>query len=531
MTRPHDDGNLGVRVPFEAVLADDATAVTPPKALVPGAVLGRFTLERRLGAGGMAEVWSARLPSGDPVAIKFLYPDHGGDPNLRAMFRDEMHILRRIRHPNVVQVLELGEDVERLWMVMELLDGASLHSLEVKLERVNQRFPLPVVAWIALQVARGLAAVHDARAPDGQSLEVVHRDVAPNNIMVGRDGAVKLVDFGVARARNRLTRTALGVVKGRIGYMAPEQAMGSEVTGQADVFALGVVLWELVAMRRLFPARGTLLQVVQRPEPPSLREFGAPVEIDDLVQQMLALAEEDRPPMAAIEGGLAAWVDAQPGGRTVVQARYRSWVSQILTHGVASRPTTAVVPTEDATPEDGEPPLVPTTADRRPDLPATEVGVLGAGGADGDPTHAMAIIEREAPTRSRSRDPLDEPELDGPITEDSFRPAGAQGFGPTAGLTEAVDLVIPQELSGPHDASVLADLATRARYPGTPTPPMVTQPVHPTVAVVPHPSRPTDRDELARLVRQQKSLRSMVLFLVGLVVIQSVVLFLLLLLR
>lgn len=432
-----------------------------------GTIIGRYTLERRLGAGGMAEVWAARDPFGGPVAIKLLYPNHGESGEFEAMFRDEIRILSQIRHPNVVEVRELGQDASRLWMAMELLDGLSLHALEIALENHKERFPVPIAAWIGLSVAEGLEAVHAARGKDNAKLEVVHRDVAPNNVMLTRTGIVKVIDFGVARARNRAVRTQVGVVKGRIAYMAPEQAMGSEVSGKADVFALGVVLWEMIAMRRLFPAGGTLLQVVQRPEPPSLRAFGASFELDDLVRNMLALTEEDRPTMSDVVSVLRRTVDRQRGGRSAVYSSFRNWVDRWVV-GADQPQGTGIMPVPAAEPTPVDDGAIDSTH-RGGGIPAD---ATVPNGPLADPTLAMSPVE---PVDMEQTGPLELPTQLAPAPrggskprrgvgdEDDERRRTDQGFGNTSALGHPMELVIPQELTGPHDASPIPSLPSRAQ--------------------------------------------------------------------
>jgi len=262
-----------------------------------------YRLRRRVGLGGMAEVWLAER-DGIPYALKALHPNLSADAEFRDMFRDETELARAIDHPHVVRVLELFETAERQIQVMEWIDGRDLNALEVQLEREGGRFPEAAAVFMVASVARGLEAAHRLVDADGRSRELVHRDVAPPNIMVGRDGAVKLLDFGVAKARARLTQTAHGVIKGRIGYMAPEQALGEELTPQADVYALGVVAWELLAMERLFPAGGDLVDVIQRRPPRRLK--GVRAEVADLVMRMLHPDPNARATVEAVIDGLSA---------------------------------------------------------------------------------------------------------------------------------------------------------------------------------------------------------------------------------
>jgi len=237
---------------------------------------GPFALERLLGQGGMGEVWLARRPGKDPVALKILQ-----DQSLRAMFEDEAEVLARIQHPGVVRVHGLHRDRGRLALEMERLEGQTIHALQRRLFAEGQAFPVEAAVTIAARLADALAHLH--------ARNIVHRDVAPQNVIIEPDGRVVLLDFGVARAEARKTRTAIGVVKGRPAFMAPEQAAGGVVGPKADVYALGVLLWELVAGRPLFSRETGIAEALRRPQPPPLRSARpeVPLRVSALVQAML----------------------------------------------------------------------------------------------------------------------------------------------------------------------------------------------------------------------------------------------------
>lgn len=220
-----------------------------------GAQLGAFVLRRRIGVGAMGEVWAASGGSGTEVAIKALDPVLARDPMYRAMFLDEMRILEKLAHPNIAHCLG-GQDSGdgALYYASELIDGDDLRALLVAAKQ--SRAPVPV--RVALEVGLGVAAALTAA---WEQLEVVHRDVKPANIMVSTTGRVVLVDFGIALARERVTKTATGVRKGAPGYLSPEQMLGLEVGPKTDVFSLGIVLWELLSGRPMF-ARQSELEVM-----------------------------------------------------------------------------------------------------------------------------------------------------------------------------------------------------------------------------------------------------------------------------
>jgi serine/threonine-protein kinase len=228
-----------------------------PEDLQRGACLGRYQLLLRIGRGGMATVWVAReraeLASEQRlVAVKAILADLATDQEFSKMFVDEGRIIRMIRHPNVVDVFESSEHDGVGFIAMEWVEGDSLHAI---IAEAGKRRPIPpeMAVRIIADAAAGLHAAHELRDDQGNLLNVVHRDVSPHNILIGVDGAVKLVDFGVAKAMGRLSEvTSAGQLKGKFGYMSPEQAMAKKIDRRSDVFALGIVLFELTTGRRLF---------------------------------------------------------------------------------------------------------------------------------------------------------------------------------------------------------------------------------------------------------------------------------------
>ncbi len=228
-----------------------------------GQRLGRYELLARIARGGMAEVYVARVRGEGGfeklVAVKIMLPSFAEDPRFVEMFLDEGRIAGHIESPHVVQVLDVGRAADgTLFIVMDLVRGVPLNRLVAVVGRARKRLPVAVSVAIIAQAAEGLAAAHDAATPLGEKLGVVHRDVSPQNILIGADGRVRVVDFGIARALLRRATTSTGELKGKFGYFAPEQLMGKQADSRSDIFALGVVAWESLTSRRLFHSENPL---------------------------------------------------------------------------------------------------------------------------------------------------------------------------------------------------------------------------------------------------------------------------------
>jgi serine/threonine-protein kinase len=219
----------------------------------------RYELVGEIASGGMATVYLARLTGVGGfqrfVAIKRLHPHLATEKEFVEMFLDEARIAARIHHPNVVPILEVGASAVGYYLVMEYIEGDTLARLLARAATRGKRLPVGIALRIALDMLAGLHAAHELRDDAGEAVQLVHRDVSPQNVLVGVDGISRITDFGVARAASRLTATRVGQLKGKIAYMAPEQAAGEEaIDRRADVFAAGIVVWEELAAKRLFKA-------------------------------------------------------------------------------------------------------------------------------------------------------------------------------------------------------------------------------------------------------------------------------------
>ncbi len=217
--------------------------------------IGRYEVLGEIASGGMATVFLAKSMGAKGfsrlVAIKRLHPHLEGEEEFVQMFLDEARLAARIRHPHVVATLDV-EDAEGLYIVMEYIEGVTLLTLSRSAQKAGEKIPVPVVARIALDILGGLQAAHDLIDDNGEFLNLVHRDVSPQNILLGTDGAARLTDFGIAKAGSRLTQTRDGQLKGKISYMAPEQTRRQEIDRRVDLFTMGICVWELLAGRRLF---------------------------------------------------------------------------------------------------------------------------------------------------------------------------------------------------------------------------------------------------------------------------------------
>jgi eukaryotic-like serine/threonine-protein kinase len=260
--------------------------------------VGDYELLVPLGSGGMATVYLARKPVVQDVtrdfALKLMHAHLRGDPDWATHLLDEARIVARIRHPNVVQLVEAGDDPSGVFLVLEYVEGDTLSGLSRALRAKHKQLPLAISGRIVLDALAGLHASHEV-------LGLVHRDFSPQNILVGADGIAKLTDFGIAKASDGKL-TASGVVKGKFSYMSPEQARGRTLDRRSDVWAAGVIVWELLARRRLFPNRNdadTLLAVVSE-RPPLLSDVvaGIPKELSAAVASALEPEVERRCPDA-----------------------------------------------------------------------------------------------------------------------------------------------------------------------------------------------------------------------------------------
>ncbi|MGB5694622.1 MAG: serine/threonine-protein kinase [Polyangiales bacterium] len=262
----------------------------------------RYHLIEKLEAGGMAEVFLGEATSVQGfkkrVAIKRVLPHLASHTNFIGMFLDEARLGAQLSHANIVSVFDIGKSDNSYFIVMEFVDGANLKKIMETLRLKREPFPLKDAIYIAMEACRGLSYAHELVDEDGHPVDLVHRDVSPPNILISRRGEVKVTDFGLAKARTQLERTDPGVVKGKFSYLSPEVATGRDVDERADIFALGVCLWEMLGGRRLFLGETDYetVQAVTAAEAPSLVGDHPEVdpEFDAIVQRALARKPEER---------------------------------------------------------------------------------------------------------------------------------------------------------------------------------------------------------------------------------------------
>ncbi|MEQ8977346.1 MAG: serine/threonine-protein kinase, partial [Deltaproteobacteria bacterium] len=236
---------------------------------------GRYELIEKIATGGMAEIFLARhhaLPDFDRlVVVKRLLPALARDATFVSMFLDEARTSAGLNHPNVVQIYDLGVMDDQYFIAMELIEGEDLVEITHRATELEQSIPVAIAARIVADTCKALHHAHEQTGYDGKPLNIVHRDVSPHNVLVTYAGDVKIVDFGIAKARTQTSKTGAGMLKGKYSYMSPEQCMGTSLDRRSDLFSLGVVLYELTTGRRLFHferSHDILEAITEAPIPP-----------------------------------------------------------------------------------------------------------------------------------------------------------------------------------------------------------------------------------------------------------------------
>ncbi|MEO7112226.1 MAG: serine/threonine-protein kinase [Polyangiaceae bacterium] len=301
--------------------------------------IGRYVLHEQIASGGMGAVHLAQILGGAGfarlVAIKRMHPHVASEPHALAMFRDEARLSARVRDPHIVATIDVVEHEQELLLVMEYVHGATLSLLTRSAKTDEAPVPLNIAVAITLDMLSGLQAVHEATDERGQPLSIVHRDVSPQNILVGVDGMSRVLDFGIAKATGRLQTTRKGYLKGKLGYMAPEHVLHKDVGPLADQYAAAVIFWELLAGRRLFDSSteasvlaGVLEKKILAPSSYTPENAG----FDDIVMRGLSRDPTTRfsscREMASAIRAVTAPADAEEVGR---------WVTALAGESLAER--------------------------------------------------------------------------------------------------------------------------------------------------------------------------------------------------
>lgn len=269
---------------------------------------GKYILLEKLATGGMAEVYLAKSQGAEQVskffAIKRILPQFSNNSEFIDMFKEEAKIAISLNHKNIVQIMEFGEVNGQFFLVMELIEGRNLRQVLTRLQNATQKLTTEHIVFILNEVSQGLDHAHRSIDPStGKPLNIIHRDISPQNVMVDFDGGVKICDFGIAKAESKIDSTQAGTLKGKFGYMSPEQAEGLELDFRTDIFSLGIVLWELLAQDRLFLANNEIntLRKIRECQIPSLKKIDPNIhtELERITNKALAKDRNQRYQTAA----------------------------------------------------------------------------------------------------------------------------------------------------------------------------------------------------------------------------------------
>lgn len=256
----------------------------------------RYRVVEKLESGGMAEVFRAESEGlqgfKKQVAIKRVLPHLSEKKRFIAMFLDEARLSAQLTHSNCVQVFDIGVGDNAYFIVMEFVDGANLKTIAETIKRQGRDFPVAAAAFIGSEICKGLSYAHEMRDSNGQEMAIVHRDMSPPNVLITKHGEIKIVDFGLAKASSQLEKSEPGIIKGKFSYLSPEAAQGQEVDARTDIYAVGIILWELLTSQRLFLGE-TDFQTVKRVQagvipPPSQFNQRVPPELERIILRSLA---------------------------------------------------------------------------------------------------------------------------------------------------------------------------------------------------------------------------------------------------
>ena len=421
----------------------------------------RYELVERIGIGGMAEVYRANGVAADgsvvPLVIKKILPTLSGDKRFQDMFVDEARITAHLAHPNVVRLLDMGRMDDQLFLALELVEGVDLQRLLATLEGQRKKLPFADAVYIICKVLEGLEYAHERTLPDGKRMAIVHRDVSPGNILLARDGTVKLTDFGIAKGSVRDGQTMVGAIKGNLRYIAPEQITGGVVGPWSDNYSTGMVLFRMIVGRYPidFDALGTLVGMVvdgSFPRPYEL-DAGIPAMLDEIVRKAIEKEPASRYGRARdFREALERWarearlVLGPPGIAAAVQIQMGLEAKAV--EKAATR--TKVVSVAEKQPEASDGSAVYKSVSLQPASSPFQPEVVDA---DVEEVTRKSFVRRPRPTGEITMDHT---------TTDEVRPPFARGLGDT----DSGDFVIPDDLEvlkSVESALPVARETTRAR--------------------------------------------------------------------
>ncbi|HZI13882.1 MAG TPA: protein kinase [Myxococcus sp.] len=447
--------------------------MSSPQSAIP---FGKYVLIKRLAVGGMAELFLAQCPP-DPelVVIKRILPYLSEEPEFVQMFLDEARIAAQLHHPNIVQVHELGHWGDNIFIAMEYVEGVDLRRVVAEEAKHGAVVPCGVAARICAQVAAGLDYAHHSRGVDGRPLELIHRDVSPQNVMIAYDGRIKLVDFGIAKAGAFMERSKPGVIKGKFLYLAPEQVSQERLDHRADIFALGTMLYEITTGKQPFnrPTTEGILYAIRNedPSPPHLLRDDYPEGLSRIIMRCLTKDRSQRYQRASAvradldaflaSGALKQSLDVSEYVARLLGAEEERTVLHIPSaRGVARRDATVSLPGRAST-QDG--PL------RRPSLMDATSPTLSSTTPAGEPSISGAqltpgLTARPTPRRSSAEAPLlapafaDEPEPATQMARPAELPTGIDDDADASEVSTAINTA-PNDYRTEALARELAEVA------------------------------------------------------------------------
>jgi serine/threonine-protein kinase len=453
--------------------------------------IAEYEILGRLRAGGMATLFLGRRHGAAGVSrqvvIKVIHPHLAEDEQIVKMFIDEARISSHISHGNVVYVEKFGEHDGIYYMVMEYVDGTSLDQVLRGMWQRRERLTPAIAAHIAIEVAAGLHAAHETCGEDGAPLHIVHRDVSPSNVLLTRDGRIKVIDFGIAKARGRLGATKSGhSLKGKIRYMSPEQAWGHEIDRRTDVYALGVVLWELLACKQLFREDDDfrLLELVRNPTVPPVGAINplVSVALEEVIAHAMAKDPADRIATASelrreLKRAVpeAAAVPTEDIGKLVEQTRATLGIQPVELEFKATTPALGADAETQPSPPVVTPPIVDLGPGLEPDSLVRGNGELQPGRTRrsrwtivGAAAGAIAIAAVAIVVMTRGGD---DPAMRTPATLPASAPPKPSEPAPApvdAGVAVAIDAAPPEPAIDAKPATVARPRPARPANPAKP---------------------------------------------------------------